>query len=379
MEDLKDVRWKYLRESNKKYFDPNRNTSLKDYLEYMFKGHEFVYDQPIPKDIVFTRNSHMKYRRFRPDARCEELSLIIEFDGVTHYQDLKVCLSDVNRDVYLSTLGYKIIRIPYWIQLSNEVIHHLFHDVEEHLTIGDDPMCEIPYSFFDIDKPVVDIGISLGAMCSAGHKRFVEEVQQLCPTIQLQVYEDICRCLSDTEECGIPSEYVVPVSVIKDWGIDDILLDVFDSYMSMEKAELREQILFDHSFILANYTMHGFREFDIDISKYHKLRDNGFLRSFKETDMPVYTDIVGIIESLSEGDYRFSISGVAVSPLREDCCTDVVGFNLYINDVSDPIVSRIYNLKNKYADRIESEELFVESGIAPAGNVHIAVWFSSKE
>ena len=38
MIDLKDIRWKYLRESNKKYFDPNRNTSLKDYLWLIFVG-----------------------------------------------------------------------------------------------------------------------------------------------------------------------------------------------------------------------------------------------------------------------------------------------------------------------------------------------------
>ena len=374
--DIKNMRWKYLRESNKKYFNPDRNTSLKDYLEYMFQGHEFVYDQQIPKDVVSSRNSTMKYRKFRPDARCEELGLIVEFDGVTHYQDLKICLSDINRDIYLTTLGYKIVRIPYWIQLSNAVIHHLFNDFDEYLTIGDDPMCTLDRSFFDVDKSVIDIGISLGAMCSAGHERFINEVQQFCPHIQMQVYEDICSCIGCAEEFDIPSKYIIPTDVILSWGIEDMILDSSEVYMPIDSILLREHVLFNQDFILANYVVDGFRSFNIPYYAYQELCKSNLFYVPDGDDKILYDDIIDIIEVLGNGNYNFEIMGVALSPLREDCTTNITGFNLYTTDTFDSVVSRIYGLRTKYAKQIESEKLFVESGIAPAGNTHIAVWFN---
>lgn len=72
-------------------------TSLKQYLEYIYPGHEIVTDSPIPKDI-FERRQNIyeykvnKYRTYRPDARIEDLNLIIEFDGIDHYQNVSVIL-----------------------------------------------------------------------------------------------------------------------------------------------------------------------------------------------------------------------------------------------------------------------------------------------
>ena len=55
-------------------------TSLKQYLEYMYPGHEIVVDSQIPKDIFESRQSihgHKadKYRTYRPDARIEDLNI----------------------------------------------------------------------------------------------------------------------------------------------------------------------------------------------------------------------------------------------------------------------------------------------------------------
>ena len=90
--EVSNCRWKYLRECEGKYFNAARNTTLSEYLEYMFKGYAFVYNQRIPKDIIKHRDPDAAIKLYRPDARCEVLNLIVEFDGVAHYQDQLVVM-----------------------------------------------------------------------------------------------------------------------------------------------------------------------------------------------------------------------------------------------------------------------------------------------
>jgi hypothetical protein len=62
----------------------------------------------------------------RPDFRCDALKLIIEFDGYRHYNDIKTIINDHNKSYVYGNMGYKIIRIPYFIQLSTIMIKQLF-------------------------------------------------------------------------------------------------------------------------------------------------------------------------------------------------------------------------------------------------------------
>lgn len=198
-------KWKYLRETNAKYFDISRNTSLCDYLSAIFPHSDFVYNTSVPKEIIQCRNSNAKYRRYRPDARCENLNLIVEFDGVNHYQDTEVVLADYDRDIYFTDLGYRVVRIPYWIQLSNDLIHHLFNiSVKE-------PMCDLIYSFYDSKSP---ISICPGNMCKAGQVRFITEFTKLPKNLQKNVLNDLDRCISMySDVCCV--EYVVPTDVYR--------------------------------------------------------------------------------------------------------------------------------------------------------------------
>ncbi|WP_282458283.1 DUF559 domain-containing protein [Ligilactobacillus aviarius] len=62
----------------------------------------------------------------RPDYRSEQLKLIVEFDGLPHYQKPSDLQRDrANQELYES-YGYKVVRVPYFIQLSNEVVEKLF-------------------------------------------------------------------------------------------------------------------------------------------------------------------------------------------------------------------------------------------------------------
>lgn len=93
-------------------------SSLIDYLNLIYPNIEWVHDKPF-----------IKGKRARPDYRCEDLKIIVEFDGYNHYTTSSRILSDIENTKLYESLGYKVIRIPYFIQMSSIVIKCLF-DVE---------------------------------------------------------------------------------------------------------------------------------------------------------------------------------------------------------------------------------------------------------
>src|SRR5215472_16076094 len=57
-------------------------------------------------------------RRFRPDYHNDCHKLVVEFDGDQHYRSSRVILGDVERDAFFTANGFRVIRIPYFVQLS---------------------------------------------------------------------------------------------------------------------------------------------------------------------------------------------------------------------------------------------------------------------
>jgi len=94
---------------------------LGEYLKILFPEHEFIHNKVVP-------NSGIKNR---PDYRNDDLMLIIEFDGNRHYQQLGVISTDRIKDMTYGMMGYKVVRIPYFVQFSTVMIKHYFNiDVE---------------------------------------------------------------------------------------------------------------------------------------------------------------------------------------------------------------------------------------------------------
>jgi len=94
-------------------------TGMEDYLAVIFleiPPSEWFHDKTIERSS----------RRIRPDYRCERLKLMIEFDGVQHYQKPERIKADVENQRLYEELGYKVVRIPYFIQLSNDVVRQMF-------------------------------------------------------------------------------------------------------------------------------------------------------------------------------------------------------------------------------------------------------------
>ena len=65
--------------------------------------------------------------KFKPDYCCHELKMCVEFDGADHYMKANVIECDRRKDEVLKELGYKVIRVPYFVQLDSASIKYLFN------------------------------------------------------------------------------------------------------------------------------------------------------------------------------------------------------------------------------------------------------------
>lgn len=105
-------------------------TSLLEYLNIIFpKITDWIHDKTLPKELT----GNLKSMR-RPDYRSENLKMIVEFDGIQHYTNPDIIINDKKSTKFYESLGYKVIRIPYFIQLTNKVVKQLFNrDIKEPL------------------------------------------------------------------------------------------------------------------------------------------------------------------------------------------------------------------------------------------------------
>ena len=137
-----NTKWGYLRETEalarKAGIDKNtglHRTGLESYLKVIFPNiKDWIHDQPIELEL------DRKMLRTRPDYRSETLKLIIEFDGIQHYTKPDVILRDEESTRNYIALRYKVVRIPYFIQLTNDAVKKMFDvEVEEQLFDGSVP------------------------------------------------------------------------------------------------------------------------------------------------------------------------------------------------------------------------------------------------
>ena len=135
-------------------------TGLDEYLRVIFpKVTDWVHDEVIGQYL------DGKKLRARPDYRSEKLKMIVEFDGVQHYTSPERIRRDAcNTDKY-KRLGYKVVRIPYFIQLTNAVVKKLFGvEVKEPL----------------FDPKYASLGAANGSpacLCPAGLERMAKELR----------------------------------------------------------------------------------------------------------------------------------------------------------------------------------------------------------
>ena len=155
-------KWGFLRETiesaNKAGIDKDtglHRTGLEQYLKVIF---------PNINDWVHNKSCSEWNRKVRPDYRSENLKLIIEFDGLQHYNNIGKIIDDIEKTEYYKKLGYKVVRIPYFIQLTNKDVETLFG-------------IKVKEKLFNESIPSLSIKgrNSPANLCPAGVKRMAEE------------------------------------------------------------------------------------------------------------------------------------------------------------------------------------------------------------
>jgi very-short-patch-repair endonuclease len=51
---------------------------------------------------------------------------VLEYDGDEHYRHSIKIKTDRAKDEAARTLGYQVVRFPYWVQLDNATVRHYF-------------------------------------------------------------------------------------------------------------------------------------------------------------------------------------------------------------------------------------------------------------
>lgn len=107
-------------------------TPLLDYLRVIFPNiadNDWILNKKCPRIVIDDQS-----RIIKPDFRNEELKIVIEVDGLLHYKNEQEVFRDKKKDSAYINAGYKVVRIPYFIQLTNLAVKTLFGvDVKEPL------------------------------------------------------------------------------------------------------------------------------------------------------------------------------------------------------------------------------------------------------
>ena len=159
-------------------------TGLEDYLQVIFpKTDDWIHDKALGEV------NGNRYRK-RPDYRSETLKIIVEFDGLQHYTNPDIIEKDIENTKLYESFGYKVVRIPYFIQLTNKAVKTLFDvEISEDLFNG------------TISSLSTNGRNSPAYLCPAGVKRMAEEFR-IFPE-QYKTNVDFLKQQNDTFKSGV--------------------------------------------------------------------------------------------------------------------------------------------------------------------------------
>jgi very-short-patch-repair endonuclease len=103
---------------------------------------------------------------------------VIEFDGPHHYTSARTICSDIRKNALCHKLGFKIVRVPFWLQLDTETAGILGLSDEIYFDTA------FPHGWITSD-------IFPASFCEAGIARFYTEFANLPKHIRQMVYDNI--------------------------------------------------------------------------------------------------------------------------------------------------------------------------------------------
>lgn len=82
----------------------------------------------VDKNGIF--NKAFKPWKFRPDFVSHKHKIVVEFDGYQHYTVAKSVINDQIKDASIISVGYSVVRIPYFVQFTETIAKELFPNFE---------------------------------------------------------------------------------------------------------------------------------------------------------------------------------------------------------------------------------------------------------
>jgi hypothetical protein len=140
--------------------------SGKVYLTEALFG-RFLHDR-VDREVIANQRVPGSGRQLQPDFRCERCRLIVEFDGDPHYRSAKTIIGDAERDSLFASLGYRVVRIPYFVQLTTPVIKELFAG----LTRDYSDFLDFPHGF------IASTVVMPADFCELGLARFEDDLRR---------------------------------------------------------------------------------------------------------------------------------------------------------------------------------------------------------
>lgn len=187
-------------------------------LEQVLKNEtSFVFEQaeaPVP-------DTKLRFDFLLTDISTKQ-KVAIEFNGYQHYTNPRVILNDERKAEIAKEQKIRLVEIPYWIQLNNEMFKYYFKRQPSTKIIQ-----EYPHGFIDKKATLP------AAFCSLGARRFVEEYLKLPKKIQNAVYDSIL----DKIYCNLMSpEEVLPLELIveEEWDL------LQQAYEDLDKLYIEE-------------------------------------------------------------------------------------------------------------------------------------------
>lgn len=122
----------------------------------------------LDSELISDRRVPGLKRPFRPDHRSEKHKLIVEFDGYYHYEYASRAIDDEKKDQLLRGAGYKVVRVPYFVQMREPVIGELFGELVKDRTQFKD----WPHGF------ITKEGLLPADFCELGIQRFLDDLDR---------------------------------------------------------------------------------------------------------------------------------------------------------------------------------------------------------
>ena len=152
------------------------------------KYNSFMEEQKVPGNPRCRWDIYMTF----PDGR----EIAVEFDGDQHYRDTLVMKLDLEKENLADEAGIEVVRIPYWVQLTDDTAKHYFGDIFNGIHIEQD----YPHGF-------IKSKVFPASYCALGVERFMAELHDL----PYDIFVEILMNLFDRafDEAYAP-EFIIP-------------------------------------------------------------------------------------------------------------------------------------------------------------------------